>query len=123
MADTRHLRPAFRAIIDQLIDFLRQADDRFVITSAYRSATEQGELYERWLKGDPDSRSIFTPLPPGRSQHERGWAVDIARFGVSAETDPWLRELGAWWRSVGGVWGGEKDPVHFEAPKRWTGRG
>ena len=126
MADTSRLRPAFAAIIDGLMDILREADARFVITSAYRSSTEQGELYSKWLREreDPEAaRSVFTPLPPGRSQHERGFAVDIARVGVPAETDVMLRELGAWWRSVGGVWGGDRDPVHFEAPKSWTGRG
>lgn len=76
-------------------------------------------LYNRWLSG----QSPYPALPPGTSQHERGFAVDIARLGLRASEDPILHELGRMWRAMGGVWGGEADPVHFEAPKAWTGRG
>lgn len=120
MANTRDLDPRFRVVAERLISFMRSHDARFVITSGFRSRTEQEELWAKWLRGDPSQP--YRPLPPGKSQHERGFAVDIARFGVSAKDDPVLNQFGRWWRSIGGVWGGESDPVHFEAPKAWTGR-
>lgn len=118
MPGTGGLAPAFRPHADALLRLARTLDPRFVITSAKRSATDQQRLYNRWLAG----LSPFPALPPGRSQHERGLAVDLARRGVDPADDKLLAWLGATWRSVGGVWGGEKDPVHFEAPKTWTGR-
>lgn len=119
MADTRLLQPDFQPLADFLLDLLRQFDRGFRITSAKRSYTEQVSLYNRWLAGDP---GIMTPARPGFSQHERGWAVDIARPGTAPQEDELLAALGRWWRELGGVWGGERDPVHFEAPKTWTGR-
>lgn len=118
MADTRRLQPAFKQLADLLLEFLREVGP-YRVTSGYRSRGEQQELYNRWLAGDP---GVLTPAPPGRSQHERGWAVDLAQPGVSPKEDENLLSLGAWWRGVGGVWGGPSDPVHFEAPKAWTGR-
>jgi D-alanyl-D-alanine dipeptidase len=120
MANTVGLDPRFRAVIERLMGYLRAYDARFVITSAFRTRAEQEELWAKYQRRDPSQR--FPPLPPGKSQHERGFAVDIARFGVPADQDPLLLELGTWWRSQGGVWGGTGDPVHFEAPKAWTGR-
>lgn len=124
MANTRGLQPPFRAVIDWLMPYL--APHGFVITSAVRSYEEQERLYREYLaaKGapQPEGRRLYTVLPPGRSQHERGWAVDLARPRVHPQQDPLLVELGTLWRSWGGVWGGPADPVHFEAPKAWTGR-
>jgi len=121
VANTSGLQPSFRRVVEALIEYMRSQDSRFVITSGLRTRQEQVELWEKWMRGDPSQP--YRPLPPGRSQHERGFAVDIARFGVNPSQDADLRAWGAWWRSLGGVWGGESDPVHFEAPKRWTGRG
>lgn len=119
MPSTAKLRPEFRPHAEQLLKAARGLDPRFVFTSTYRSRTDQARLYARYIKGE----SPFPALPPGRSQHERGWAVDLARLGVDPSDDPLLAALGAAWRSIGGVWGGTVDPVHFEAPKAWTGRG
>jgi len=114
------LQGPFRQVVEQqLLPFARSVDNRFHITSGRRTREEQVRLYNQWLKG----LSPFPALPPGHSQHERGWAVDIARFNVPAQDDELLRELGALWREAGGVWGGESDPVHFEAPRAWSGRG
>lgn len=119
LADTRQLQPDFRPWAELLLEVLRDEDPGYRITSAKRSFTEQVALYARWLAG---AVGIYTPARPGTSQHERGWAVDIASPRTDPKADPLLAELGRAWRSAGGVWGGEKDPVHFEAPKEWTGR-
>jgi len=120
VANTRGLHPRFAPVAQALIDYMRSHDARFVITSGLRTRAEQVELWEKFLRGDPSQP--YRPAPPGRSQHERGFAIDVARFGTRAYEDQDLREWGRWWRSLGGVWGGENDPVHFEAPKSWTGR-
>lgn len=118
MPSTAKLDPAFRPYADALLKLARTYDPRFVLTSTYRSRQEQQRLYARYLKGE----SALPALPPGRSQHERGLAVDMARLGVDPQQDDILAALGEAWRDAGGVWGGAVDPVHFEAPKAWTGR-
>lgn len=120
MASTAGLHPEFKPIADDWIETLRSLDPRFVITSGYRSEQEQQDLWNRFQRGE--GSGVFTPLPPGRSQHGRGFAIDIARLGRDARYDPVLRIVGAVWRARGFVWGGEADPVHFEAPKSLTGR-
>lgn len=75
------------------------------VTSARRSSTSQKELYEKYLSG----KSAFPAAPPGRSLHEYGLAWDMVTKPYDA-----LWQLGAWWREVGGVWGGDRDPIHFE---------
>ena len=110
MASTRDLDPRFKPIADALIAALREIDPRYVITSARRSSTAQAQLYARYRRGEP---GVFTVAIPGTSAHERGLAVDIARIGLHPMSDPLLHAVGTWWRGVGGVWGGTKDPVHF----------
>jgi len=112
---TRTLDTRFRPFADALLALARRLDKRFVITSARRSRTDQQRLYNRWLAG----QSPFPALPPGKSRHELGLAVDLARRGVDPSEDELLVQLGAEWRKVGGGWGGAKDPVHFESPKSW----
>lgn len=98
----------------------------FVVTSGVRSYADQARLYDEYLRAKgsprPPGQRLYTVLPPGRSQHEQGWAWDMARLNVNPTEDPLLAQVGAWWRAQGGVWGGTSDPVHFEAPKVWTGR-
>lgn len=109
------LDPQFRPFAEALLAYARKVDPRFVVTSARRSRTEQQRLYSKWLRG----QSPFPASPPGSSSHELGLAVDIARLNVDAATDPLLRQLGAAWTAAGGWWAGEKDPVHFAAPRAW----
>ena len=75
------------------------------ITSVHRSLARQRRLYRRFLSG----RTCCNVNPPGLSQHEHGLAWDMT------SSDAELERLGAIWRSWGGLWGGEADPIHFEA--------
>jgi len=96
------LRPWFLYLVR-----LAQHNDRTArVTSARRSSSEQARLYRRFLAG----KSAFPVARPGTSKHEQGRAIDLT-------AEPWLlNELGAWWESVGGRWGGHfDDPIHFEA--------
>lgn len=115
MPSLRTLDPRFRPYAESLLAYARRLDKRFVITSAKRSRTEQARLYSKWLRGE----SPFPALPPGRSSHELGMAVDLARLNVDAATDPLLPQLGRAWQEAGGHWAGKGDPVHFAAPLSW----
>ncbi len=95
------LLPYFQWLVQQA----QRLDSSARVTSAYRTRAEQTRLYRRYLAG----LSRFPAAPPGRSKHEQGRAIDlIARDEV-------LRRLGAAWQQMGGRWGGERDPIHFEA--------
>lgn len=88
----------------------RYYDPRLVVTSARRSRTDQARLYARYLRGETQ----LPAAPPGTSQHELGWAFDMARLGIPAANDGYLLWLGWIWETyVGGRHGGTADPVHF----------
>lgn len=74
------------------------------ITSTYRSLAHQERLYREYLAG----KRIYPVARPGYSQHNYGVAIDM----VSDDN----KALGVMWRSVGGYWGGDRDPVHFGIP-------
>lgn len=83
-----------------------------LLTSGYRTPRHQQRLYRRFLNGVHP----FPVLPPGRSMHEKGLAIDLW-------ADPQeLSRLGAIWRKAGGVWGGADDPIHFEAGRTMLSR-
>jgi len=90
----------------------KQYDGRLVVTSARRSMAKQQRLYNDWKRGV----SSIPAAAPGRSLHQWGLAFDMARIGISPHGDPLLAALGQLWRSWGGVWGGDRDPVHFQPP-------
>lgn len=110
----RGLHPQFRPWAEALQDALWRFDRRFILTSGVRSKASQEALYARWLRGEHP----LTVAPPGCSKHEGGYAADFARPNVPPLSDPVLFALGRYWRSIGGEWGGERDPVHFALPGR-----
>jgi len=115
MPSLSQLDPRFRPYAEALLAYARKLDPRFIVTSGRRSRGDQQRLYNAWLKGE----SPFPALPPGKSSHEIGLAVDIARLGVAADQDPLLLQLGNAWQAAGGHWAGKGDPVHFAAPLAW----
>ncbi len=76
-------------------------------TSGYRSRSDQARLYRAYLAG----RTAFPVAAPGFSAHEYGEAFD---YVVSPYE--YQRDVGAFWVSMGGEWGGAGDMVHFELP-------
>ena len=97
------------------------------VTSAWRSTDKQAALYQcsqnrRCRKANP---GLYRPLPPGKSLHEAGFAVDIS--GVAAgprgakRLTPRGRRIVGIMRKNGFQWPyGLKDPAHFEAnPRRY----
>ena len=87
-----------------LVRLAQRMDPSARVTSGRRSRAEQARLYRRYVAG----QSRFPAAPPGRSQHEKGRAIDlVARPDV-------LRRLGRIWERAGFTWGGRRDPIHFE---------
>ncbi len=77
------------------------------VTSTLRSTAEQTRLYRRYQQGLSD----FPVAPPGTSAHEYGEAFDLVVSPFEA-----LADVGAFWQQMGGTWGAQRDPVHFELP-------
>lgn len=76
------------------------------ITSGYRSRAVQARLYNDYVRG----LSQYPANPPGQSQHERGRALDILSTNPAA--------LVSLLTSVGLVWAGPQDDIHFELPSK-----
>ena len=76
------LNPEFAASVYQMTQDAHAAGVPLQITSAYRSPEVQARLYEAALAkyGSPEAARKWV-APPGRSQHNRGTAVDFAVNG------------------------------------------
>src|SRR3989442_305331 len=92
------LEPWLRPYAEYLVRLYPPA----VVTSTYRSYTEQLSL---WLRR---SENPYPVAPPGASYHQYGRAFDLAA------PDWALEQLGAIWNSWGGTWSAS-DPIHFQA--------
>lgn len=87
---------------------MAQAGVPLEVTSVYRSPTAQARLYR--YASNPETEHPFPVAPPDCScaTHTRGLSWDM--IGPLGE----LRRLGMLWRSWGGIWGDEQDPIHFQ---------
>jgi len=94
------LRAEARDAFTRMIDAAQAEGIGIRIVSAFRSADYQRKLYGRAVERDPVQR---TTAPPGRSEHQLGTTVDVARVGESglsrglADSDAgrWLRRRAA----------------------------
>lgn len=75
MATTQGLDPGFA---DSLSRMIAASGGRLYIVSGYRSNEEQANLYSAAIKkyGSPEAAQRMV-APPGRSNHNRGWAADL----------------------------------------------
>jgi len=97
-------------VMQDALGLVRTVSPRGTLTSTYRSVQEQARLRRAYELG----RSQFPAEQPGRSTHHTGLAFDyVVREGARS---PQQLELGRWWESIGGVWAGPRDPVHFQHP-------
>ena len=110
MANLKTLHPQLVPWARWLYQVGKYYDGRLVVTSSRRSARKQWRLWDAWNKGE----SKIPAAPPGSSLHEIGLAFDLARIGIDPLNDPLLNWLGSVWQSVGGQYGGQRDPVHFQ---------
>lgn len=83
------------------------------ITSGDRSSTEQAVLASAQV------RNPYPVAPAGTSQHEFGFAFDAVPIPDSKAN---RAKLGALAKAVGLIYGGTKDPVHFQTFTKaaWT---
>jgi hypothetical protein len=101
-----------QAAVDELLTFARSRGLNPKIVYTRRSCAEQNALY---AQGRTTPGNIVTGAQGCRSWHVLGRAVDI---DIGSNNCADYAELGAFWKSIGGVWGGDfpniKDCVHFE---------
>jgi len=117
---TSALDPSFRPAAEFLVKVSRMLAPT-TVTSTRRSHSEQSRLYLDYMQG----RRPLPALPPERSLHVRGLALDLVAgsYTPGGPPSPEMERLGQWWRSGGGRWGGAADPVHFSAPSLdWPNR-
>jgi len=100
------LIPDLQPAAKSLVDLAGRARVQPRVTSTLRSHEQQTRLYRAFLRGE----THYPVAPPGTSAHEYGYAFDMI-----AATQSDLHDLGAVWRSWGGVWSAQ-DEVHFEYP-------
>lgn len=103
----KSLDPEFEPWARALLEVAGHYRIPYRITSLRRSIAEQSRLYRRYLAG----QHPLPVAPPGCSQHNYGLAFDMV---VENTSD--LQFLAAVWKSWGGYWGGNRDPVHFGVP-------
>jgi hypothetical protein len=119
MANMQGLDAEFRRRFELAVQAVeRELGVPVSVVSAYRSAAEQARLYDAWVKkqqGVPGYEWANLAAPPGRSNHERGLAIDItpnstaamrnvfARYGLTfpVKGEPWHVEPIT---ARGGVW-------------------
>ena len=98
------VHPTLRAVARNLPRVSRSRGYEVRVTSGYRSYATQKKLYLDYING----RSLYPANPPGQSMHEKGLALDI----VSNNQDDTVALL----TSIGLVWAGPDDPIHFQMP-------
>lgn len=99
------LDPSFRPYAERFIGMLRYNGYAVRVTSTRRSRAKQRRLYRKYLKG----QSSLPAAPPGHSMHERGLAFDAVISPAAGQA-----LAGSVWERLGGKWGGNADPVHFQ---------
>jgi len=104
-ASLRGLDRRFRPWADYLLAVARASGFGVRVTSGFRSMAEQQRLYDLRQAGSHP----LPVAPPGRSFHNYGLAFDaVVEYPPGGQA-----ALGRFWESLGGRWGGDRDPVHF----------
>jgi len=96
------IHPKLKIIVRNLPRVSKALGFEVRITSGYRDYVTQARLYREYLAGV----SHYPANPPGTSKHEKGLALDI----LSTNTNALVNLL----QSVGLVWAGPLDPIHFQ---------
>lgn len=91
------LQPEFASGVYRMVQDAHAAGIPLQITSAYRSPEVQAQLYQNALAkyGSPEAARKWV-APPGRSQHNKGTAVDFAINGslirdANSPAAQWIR--------------------------------
>ncbi len=108
LASTRELDPRLRPYAEHLIQVAQASGLRVQLTSTRRTRAQQTLLYQR---SQACGGGCLPAARPGTSDHEYGMAFDMVINGDMR--GPAQRAVGEYWRSMGGRWPGDADPVHF----------
>ncbi|MCI0488687.1 MAG: D-alanyl-D-alanine carboxypeptidase family protein [Blastocatellia bacterium] len=122
-----YVNTAIRRKYNAAIRDMRRAGIRPTVTSTWRSSAHQARLHEcsrspRCRRRNP---GLYAAMPPGRSLHEAGFAVDISGVASGPRGKKRLtargRRIVQIMRKNGFRWPyGLADPAHFEAdPRRY----
>ena len=118
----QYLDPKIRKNYQAALVDMKRARLRPKVTSYWRSSSDQARLHQCSLsrRCRLNHPGLYRAMPPGKSVHEAGFAVDIA--GVAAgprggkRITPRGRRIVAIMKRHGFNWRyGLNDPVHFEA--------
>jgi hypothetical protein len=96
------------------METLREKQSRFALMVARLLLKSAALGYEVTL-GDA-YRDERCPYGHQRSLHKKRLAIDLNLFkdGIFVRTTEGHKELGEWWESIGGSWGGRfQDAPHF----------
>jgi len=112
-------RIKFIHLLGRLLAYISSISADVIITAFYRSSDEQNALYQI---GRTKPGKIVTNCDgyKKKSKHQLWRAVDLAvvENGEIKWDSPVYDELGEFWDSVGGIWGGNfsglPDKCHFE---------
>jgi LAS superfamily LD-carboxypeptidase LdcB len=78
VGDTSHLKPALQRAVDRAIAAAAADGVELQVTSGWRSRDEQAQLFaDAVRKYGSAERASHWVLPPDRSEHVRGAAVDV----------------------------------------------
>lgn len=114
MASLGELEPWLRPYAEWLVRVAEYNGWKVSVNSVYRSTAKQAQLYHRYQRAKAAGDTTVLPAaPPGTSWHEHRRAFDISV--TQGRDSPQQAALGRLWESMGGRWGGPRDPVHFQA--------
>jgi hypothetical protein len=123
-----YVDPKISRDLKAAIGKMRRYGIKPVITSAWRSSSEQAQLHRcslsrRCRRAHP---GLYYAMPPGQSLHEAAFAVDISGVAVgprgAKRLTPRGRRIVLIMRQHGFKWPyGLRDPAHFEADPRKYG--
>ena len=100
------IHPSLKTVARNLPKVAASQGFQVRITSGYRSRAQQAKLYNDYVTG----KALYPANPPGQSAHEYGLALDI----LSTNTNALVNMLS----SVGLLWAGPGDPIHFQMPSK-----
>lgn len=100
----------FNWLLGQLLAYAYVKEIRVIISSFFRTAAQQAELYKIGRNGIPGEKIITTCDGITRiSRHQTKTAIDLSVIdedGNKVYDRAPYEVLGKYWESVGGVWGG-----------------
>jgi hypothetical protein len=99
--DARKFQSQFAKALGKLLRFIDECGDEVTL----------GDTYPGKFKHKPNGK------------HPKGLAIDLNLFikGVLQDTTEAHAKYGAYWKGLGGIWGGDWDSDGIKDPNDWDG--